>query len=367
MKDGRRRMLRNGHEVDVGRNKGLRKLCRCARRNWAKCSHAWYFNFAWQGKGYRFSLDRHVGRHIDSKSEAEALADSIRVAIRADQFQRTPSPAGDPPVPLRAACPVVRSTWETVAGPRARRQGAHRRRRWVSAQAPGRHRRCRGRPVRPEGCRFRHRRRPRARNRRASTAGPCGVHDQPLRADAQVAGAVGRPEGPSPQPMAVGGHEPPSTQVSATEPSPRPRRARRKGQRQSCWRGAAAALGRQPLAPAAHHRRTRNGVQRGELLALRWADVDLEKGELTVRAETDEDQEPAAAASVASASSRAGHDPQRPRRQRVASWRVRVRQRGGRAGGRPEDCLADSACSGPTDTSRRIGGPARTASTMRAE
>jgi len=34
-----------------------------------------------------------------TRSEAEALADSIRVAIRGGQFQRTPGPAVDPPVP----------------------------------------------------------------------------------------------------------------------------------------------------------------------------------------------------------------------------------------------------------------------------
>ena len=43
------------------RNRGLRKRCECPRKNWAKCSHPWHFNFKWKGEHYRFSLDREVG------------------------------------------------------------------------------------------------------------------------------------------------------------------------------------------------------------------------------------------------------------------------------------------------------------------
>lgn len=39
----------------------------------------------------------------------------------------------------------------------------------------------------------------------------------------------------------------------------------------------------------AHHRDARNGVPPGELLALRWADVNLDRKELMVRAETAKD------------------------------------------------------------------------------
>jgi integrase len=42
---------------------------------------------------YRFSLDSHCGRHIDSKTEAETLAELIRVAIRSGTFGRVPEPA----------------------------------------------------------------------------------------------------------------------------------------------------------------------------------------------------------------------------------------------------------------------------------
>ena len=98
-------------------NKGLRKLCGCARRSWAKCDHPWHFNFKpphgrppadWLAEtgrdgrprdpqkwpGYRFSLDAHFGRAIRSKTEAEALADDLRVAMRAGTFGAT-APARD--------------------------------------------------------------------------------------------------------------------------------------------------------------------------------------------------------------------------------------------------------------------------------
>ncbi len=53
------RTLHDGREVDVGRNHGVRKICACARHKHAKCLHAWYFNFSWQGRSYRLSLDRY--------------------------------------------------------------------------------------------------------------------------------------------------------------------------------------------------------------------------------------------------------------------------------------------------------------------
>jgi hypothetical protein len=44
------------------RNDGLRKLCECPRRRWAKCEHPWHFNFNHKGEAYRFSLERQVRR-----------------------------------------------------------------------------------------------------------------------------------------------------------------------------------------------------------------------------------------------------------------------------------------------------------------
>src|SRR5437773_13797 len=39
------RRLRDGREVDIGRNDGLRKVCRCGRHKWTKCPHPWHFSF----------------------------------------------------------------------------------------------------------------------------------------------------------------------------------------------------------------------------------------------------------------------------------------------------------------------------------
>ena len=81
------------------RNDGLRKLCRCPRRTWAKCSHPWHFNFKWAGEVYRFSLDRTIRRIVKidgtwqrdrsslgdvivGKTGAERERDRLRSAIR---------------------------------------------------------------------------------------------------------------------------------------------------------------------------------------------------------------------------------------------------------------------------------------------
>jgi integrase len=71
------------------RNNGLRKLCDCARRNWPKCAHSWYLNFKPRGgKPYRLSLDVEHEKHVETKADAEALADRIRGEIRAGTFVR---------------------------------------------------------------------------------------------------------------------------------------------------------------------------------------------------------------------------------------------------------------------------------------
>ena len=67
-------------------NKGLRKLCEHPRRQWAKCDCPWHFNFKWKDTHYRFSLDKHLEKHLDSKSEAEDAAATIRIAIKAGKF-----------------------------------------------------------------------------------------------------------------------------------------------------------------------------------------------------------------------------------------------------------------------------------------
>jgi integrase len=67
-------------------NGGIRKVCGCARRGWAKCPHPWHFSFKWQGVHFRFSLDQELGRHVESKSEAEDEAGELRKQIKAGKF-----------------------------------------------------------------------------------------------------------------------------------------------------------------------------------------------------------------------------------------------------------------------------------------
>src|SRR5688500_15850696 len=84
-------------------NRGLRKICRCPRRSWAKCPHSWHLNFKPKGgQAFRFSVDSQAGKDIEGKTDAEALADGWRTAIRDGTFRRrgeappvTPATTGD--------------------------------------------------------------------------------------------------------------------------------------------------------------------------------------------------------------------------------------------------------------------------------
>lgn len=98
MRQQGRRRLRDGRDVPVHDNDGLRKICGCPRRAWAKCEHPWHFAFSWKGRAYRFSLDRHTGRRIEGKTEAAAVADQLRGHIRSGTFG-----APDAPTPKPAA------------------------------------------------------------------------------------------------------------------------------------------------------------------------------------------------------------------------------------------------------------------------
>jgi integrase len=69
-------------------NHGLRKRCRCKRKDWAKCPHGWHLNYKPKGGSqYRLSLDREAGRHIDSKTAAIEEAERIRITIRNGTFR----------------------------------------------------------------------------------------------------------------------------------------------------------------------------------------------------------------------------------------------------------------------------------------
>ncbi len=80
------------------RNHGLRKRCSCPRKLWAKCPHAWHFNFKWRGKSYRLSLGKETDHLITNRDEARAEADRLRAAIRAGKY---PVPAEPAPTPVR--------------------------------------------------------------------------------------------------------------------------------------------------------------------------------------------------------------------------------------------------------------------------
>jgi hypothetical protein len=89
------RRLRDGREVDIGRNDGLRKVCRCGRNKWSKCPHPWHFSFQWGGEHYRFSLERHLGKKL-TKAEADVEAERLRTAIRSGEFQAAQDRAHQP-------------------------------------------------------------------------------------------------------------------------------------------------------------------------------------------------------------------------------------------------------------------------------
>lgn len=93
------------------RNDGIRKVCDCPRRGWAKCAHPWHFAFKWANEHYRFSLEREVrrivrgpdgkwrrdratlGDPITSKTAAEGERDRLRAAIRDGTLQHVSSVA----------------------------------------------------------------------------------------------------------------------------------------------------------------------------------------------------------------------------------------------------------------------------------
>ena len=71
---------------------GLRKRCRCPRRMWTKgCHHGWHYRFKWRGHDYRDSLDRVLGRHVDSKTDALREVEDIYDSVREGRFGIKPA------------------------------------------------------------------------------------------------------------------------------------------------------------------------------------------------------------------------------------------------------------------------------------
>ena len=75
------------------RNDGLTKRCNCLRPRWSKCAHPWYLAYQWKGTRHRVCLDRLLGRRLKGKTEADAEAERIRGQIRAGTFGNAPEPA----------------------------------------------------------------------------------------------------------------------------------------------------------------------------------------------------------------------------------------------------------------------------------
>ncbi len=84
------------------RNGGLRKRCDCPRRTWAKCPHPWHLNFSWRGTAFRLSLDREVGHALTTKADAETEAERIRLAVRDGVFRQRTEPVAPAPAAATA-------------------------------------------------------------------------------------------------------------------------------------------------------------------------------------------------------------------------------------------------------------------------
>lgn len=71
------------------RNDGLRKVCECSRRTWAKCDHPWHANLRFCGTDYRVSLTRvFPDRDVSTKLKAEAARDELFGLIRNGKFRK---------------------------------------------------------------------------------------------------------------------------------------------------------------------------------------------------------------------------------------------------------------------------------------
>jgi hypothetical protein len=59
---------------------------------WTKgCHHGWHYRFKWHGHDYRDSLDRVLGRHVDSKTEALHEVENIYDSVQEGRFGIKPA------------------------------------------------------------------------------------------------------------------------------------------------------------------------------------------------------------------------------------------------------------------------------------
>ena len=91
------------------RHDGLRKICRCPRRQWPKCGHSYHFAFFHRGVPHRYSLSRLLGRPVTTYQAARAEADRLRAAIREGTFP--PNPAAPVPEPVLETLETFAALW----------------------------------------------------------------------------------------------------------------------------------------------------------------------------------------------------------------------------------------------------------------
>jgi integrase len=70
-------------------NDGVRKICACSRRQWGRCKHPWHISYKYGDIHYRASLKRLLGHDIETKDDAKAELDKIRTAIRKERPANT--------------------------------------------------------------------------------------------------------------------------------------------------------------------------------------------------------------------------------------------------------------------------------------
>lgn len=93
----------------------IEKRCDHPQRNWGRCACPWWFVCAARKTRYRFSLDKYLGRHLESWEEARDAANQIWLEIRAGHFrgpQVQPPALGLRPMLFRAFA----DSWQTRKG-----------------------------------------------------------------------------------------------------------------------------------------------------------------------------------------------------------------------------------------------------------
>jgi integrase len=115
----------SGHRSKRHRNDGLLKRCGCARKRWSECPHPWHFTHGHNGRGYFFNLNRRAGLPRGktlSKSEAIQWRNHFRTEIQAGRFDAPEEPSGpSDQSTLRQVGEAFVESWKLDADRRAHR------------------------------------------------------------------------------------------------------------------------------------------------------------------------------------------------------------------------------------------------------